>query len=40
MFTNLMTRLILLGYQQEMTAQRNDKSFSAWGDDDMSGSIW
>jgi len=32
--------LLLLGYQRELTYQRNDSSFSAFGNSDPSGSIW
>jgi len=30
----------MLGYQKELTFQRNDGSFSAFGDRDPAGSIW
>jgi len=30
----------LLGYQRELTYQRDDGSFSAFGNRDPSGSIW
>jgi len=31
---------LLLGYQRELTYQRDDGSFSAFGNDDQAGSIW
>ena len=30
----------MLGYQRELTYQRNDGSFSAFGQSDSSGSMW
>jgi len=30
----------LLGYQRELTYQRSDGSFSAFGNSDPAGSIW
>ena len=30
----------MLGYQRELTYQRNDGSFSAFGQSDYSGSMW
>ena len=32
--------LMLVGYQREMTYQRQDGSFSAFGDNDKEGSLW
>ncbi len=32
--------LMLVGYQREMTYQRRDGSFSAYGDSDAEGSLW
>jgi len=32
--------VLLLGYQRELTYQRDDGSFSAFGNRDPSGSIW
>ena len=32
--------LMLVGYQREMTYQRSDGSFSAFGEEDASGSLW
>lgn len=34
------TALMLVGYEQELTFQRRDGSFSAFGDNDQSGSTW
>jgi len=31
---------LLLGYQRELTYQRRDGSFSAFGNSDPAGSIW
>jgi CD109 antigen len=33
-------KFILDGYQRELTFQREDGSFSAFGDSDLSGSVW
>ena len=32
--------VMLLGYQRELTYQRGDGSFSAFGNSDPAGSIW
>ena len=32
--------VLLLGYQRELTYQRSDGSFSAFGNNDPAGSIW
>jgi len=40
MMMMMMMMMLLLGYQRELTYQRSDGSFSAFGDRDPSGSIW
>jgi len=36
----MLLAVLLLGYQRELTYQRDDGSFSAFGNRDSAGSMW